>query len=195
MTSGPTDMPTAQRAIACLEELALEQGLDHVSMRDVAKRVGISLAALQYHYPNKAALIDAFVSHTIEHHRRQLVDRFPTGGARLADAVRYALAENLAGTAAGLLEMVYARALHDKATAASLRRFQRVYLEVLRDLVIAEQPDMSADDALVAATLIVALVEGLSDTHASAVDLGADPSRITQTAIALATQTPALVAS
>jgi AcrR family transcriptional regulator len=105
------------RALECLQELSLEKGLDDVSMRDVAKRLGMSLAALQYHYASKAALLDAFVHQTVEGYRGRIdsiLAKSPKGEL-FANLVRFAAMETLEWDRHSVLAMIESRAKHDEA--------------------------------------------------------------------------------
>lgn len=161
--SGAKGGDTALRALECLEDLALEKGLDDVSMRDVAKRLGISLAALQYHYPSKSALLDGFVNRTIDAYRDR-IGAMAGGGVRRSDLsalVRFCAEETLQMSEHGLLAMIEARSHHDEGARRAMERFMGAYVDVLFDSVVSERPDLSPSDARAAAMMICALLEGL----------------------------------
>ena len=197
-TPATEDEPTAMRAVRCFEELAVEQGLDDVSMRDVAKRLGISLAALQYHYPTKAALVDAVVTSIIDLHRQRLDEAVASadGTDRFVEALRYIVAANRDDAeGGGLMNMIWARAAHDERAAATLDRFMRAYVDRVAEVVTAGFPDLSSAQALSAATLTVALLEGLEDVRGTAVTAGADSGDLTSLAVTVASSFPTIVAA
>lgn len=184
--------PTALRALECLKALALEQGLDDVSMRDVARRLGLSLAALQYHYPNKAALLEAFVERTVQTYRDEidaLLAACPPG-ERLASLVRFAAGEALAGDRYRVLAMIEARASHDQTARRAIGAFQHSYLAVMRDAAQADAPDEPADAALLRATLVAAMLEGLPGLLEAAGILGAERTALVELAVAMARAGP-----
>ncbi|MEO1063555.1 MAG: TetR/AcrR family transcriptional regulator [Actinomycetota bacterium] len=196
-TSGERTEPTATRALRCFEELALEQGLDDVSMRDVAKRLGISLASLQYHYATKAALVDAAVASVVDVHRRRLDEAVASadGDDRFVEALRYIVAANVDDAdGIGLMSMIWARAEHDATAAAALRGFMWAYVDRMTEAVVDGFPGLSSTQALLAAALTIALLEGLEDVRATAVDAGADTAQLTEVAVAVAAALPRLVA-
>ncbi len=57
-------------------ELFIEQGFERTSLREIADRLGFSKAALYYHYPSKAELVESIVRPAVQ----SLVD-FLEGGA------------------------------------------------------------------------------------------------------------------
>ncbi len=197
MATETEDEPTARRAVRCFEELALEQGLDDVSMRDVAKRLGISLAALQYHYPTKAELVDAVVASVIDLHRARLEEATAStdGADQFVEALRYIVAANRDDAdEGGLMTMIWARAAHDERAAAALDRFMRAYVDRMTQSVAAGFPGLSPSQALTAATLTVALLEGLEEVRSAAIDAGADPAELMSLAVNVASALPMLVA-
>ena len=170
----PPTAPTAQRALDCLEELALEKGLDDVSMRDVARSLGISLASLQYHYPNKAALLDAFVDEKIKVYRQTIfaiLEQSPNG-RRLASLVRFAAEEAMQPDRYRILSMIEGRASHDDAAKRAMSVFSQAYIDIVREAVTADFPDLHSTRAIVAASLIVAMLEGLPSIAGSADQAG-----------------------
>lgn len=190
------DQPTATRALRCFEELAFEKGLDDVSMRDVAKRLGISLAALQYHYATKSALVDAVVAAVIEVHQRRLDEALASADQadRFSEALRYIAAANADDASGlGLMSMIWARAEHDEAAAAALHRFMRAYLDRMAEVVAESFPELAPAQTVVAATLTVAFLEGLEEVRGTAVGAGVDSDELTSVAVAVASALPTLV--
>lgn len=190
----PRKGDTAARALNGLEEIARRKGLDHVSMREVANHLSISLAALQHHYPTKSALFDAFVEREVDRYRER-VDRIAkeTAGnrSRFTDVLGFMAHETLRVARGGVLSMIEARASHDEASRQALNRFMHAYVDVLSDLVVAEFPDLSDDKALLCATLVCAQLEGLSTTCETARARGIDPTEFLEAAVRAAESIPA----
>ena len=59
---------TQERLLNAAAELFSKQGYAGVSMRDIARAVGITQAAIYHHFPNKDALYIATVTHLFEQH-------------------------------------------------------------------------------------------------------------------------------
>ncbi|MBI1186688.1 MAG: TetR family transcriptional regulator [Alphaproteobacteria bacterium] len=187
---------TAIRALAQLESLALEKGLDDVSMRDVAKRVGVSLAALQYHYPTKTALLDAFVQHSIETYRNRLgtISSAHGDAARYAHVVRFIAIETRRIAEGGVLAMIEARAVHDPAAKRAMSAFMQAYLSTLDQVIADAFPDLTPSQTRHAAALICSLLEGLASTQDAARAFGADDAHLVEAAIQTASLIPKVVA-
>ncbi|MCZ8314134.1 TetR/AcrR family transcriptional regulator [Phreatobacter sp.] len=168
--------PTAQRALEALKSLAQEKGLDDVSMRDVARRLGLSLAALQYHYPNKAALLEAFVRQTVASYRERIetVLAVSAEGEHFASLVRFAAMETVHWDNHGVMAMIEGRASHDDAARNAILLFFRSYLDIMRDALMADSPGLPPAKALLTATLVISMLEGLPTLIEPAGDLGID---------------------
>ncbi|QTN19285.1 TetR/AcrR family transcriptional regulator [Brevundimonas sp. AJA228-03] len=188
---------TAVQALACLEELALETGLDDVSMRDVARRLGISLAALQYHYATKAALLDAFVAHAIAEYRARLaaIAAANVNAPRYGVAIRFMVSETRRIGESGVLAMIQARAFHDPAAKRATQSFMMAYLSTLSDMIAAEFPGLSPEETNRAATLVCSLLEGLASTLDASRARGVDEAQVVEATIHIASVIPELVGS
>lgn len=183
-----SDTDTAGRVLARIQEIALEKGLDALSMRDVAKRAGLSLAALQYHFPNKSGLLDAFIDAELEKYRRR-IDEIRAASSRDAELealVRFAIEETLGSERGGVFPMLEARARHDASTAAALDRFMQFYLETMRDVYLRRQPSLSPKLAALAASQVVAMIEGLATVHPVASRLGVTGMALREAVVAAA---------
>lgn len=154
---------TASDALERMADIALEKGLDSLSMRDVAKRVGISLAALQYHFPTKDMLIRGLVRARLDDYQRrirQVVGRADRPGALVA-LIAFAVERTLEDRTARLFAMLEARAQHDTATAEAMAEFQQSYIDTVEYLLRCERPNLGDAQTAMASALIVAMLEGL----------------------------------
>jgi AcrR family transcriptional regulator len=173
--SGRNRQPdTAGRVMTLMAEIALEKGLDALSMRDVAKRAGISLAALQYHFPSKDALIAAFVDAMLNGYRKEVgvIRSASDQAAELRNIVIFAARQTLDDRTGDIFAMLEARAIHDPSTALALEDFMRSYLETVCDVLLRRHPLLALKDAQLAATRISAMIEGLSSVRSAAQAIG-----------------------
>lgn len=173
--SGANRQPdTAVRVMTLMAEIALEKGLDALSMRDVAKRVGISLAALQYHFPSKDALIAAFVGAMLDGYRKEVgaIHSASDEASELRNLVVFAARQTLDDRTGDIFAMLEARAIHDPSTALALAGFMRTYLETICDALMRRHPLLPLKDSQLAATRIVAMIEGLSSVRSAAQEMG-----------------------
>ncbi|MGA7174082.1 MAG: TetR/AcrR family transcriptional regulator [Candidatus Dormiibacterota bacterium] len=69
-TEAPGAPSTRERILEAALDLFIEQGFDKTSLREVAERVGLTKAALYYHFRSKEELLSSLVdrAHGIGHH-------------------------------------------------------------------------------------------------------------------------------
>ena len=193
--SGPNRQPdTAGRVMPLRAEIALEKGLDALSMRDVAKRAGISLAALQYPFPSKDALIAAFVDSMLDEYRKEIsaICGASDQAAELRNIVIFAVGQTLDERTGDIFAMLEARAIHDQSTAQALDGFMRSYLETVCDVLRRRYPLLPLKDAQLAATKVVAMIEGLSSVRSAANGMGLSREELCD---AVATMAEAVISS
>lgn len=53
--------PTAERVLVATEALCAERGLESVSIRDIAKKAGVSVSVIYHHYGSKIDLLKAVI--------------------------------------------------------------------------------------------------------------------------------------
>lgn len=76
-----------------VRRLIAEHGLDGVTFREVAAAAGVSIGAVQYHFPSKDSILQAVMSDSIERIRQRSRDQIGTGPTR--DRLFRALSEIL----------------------------------------------------------------------------------------------------
>jgi AcrR family transcriptional regulator len=179
---------TAGRVMSLMADLALEKGLDALSMRDVAKRAGISLAALQYHYPSKDALIAAFVTTTLDRYRTEIdaIRAASDTASELRNIVLYAIDQTLDDRTGHIFAMLEARSRHDVKTALAIEGFMQLYIEAMRDAIVRRQPKLTQRAAERAAMRVVAMIEGLASVRSAANEIGITNSEIRADIVAFA---------
>ncbi|KRP28122.1 MAG: hypothetical protein ABS30_06420, partial [OM182 bacterium BACL3 MAG-120924-bin41] len=163
VTKEQTIPPTAIRILDALAEAAFVAGLDGVSMRDVAARAGISLASLQYHYPNKDALLAAFVERTISVHRTRIeqIHCSVDGASLVKAALRYAAEETLRIADDPVLSMIEARVARDETARRCFEELMASYMQMLTELISQSAPGIPEQQVRTKALLICSLLEGL----------------------------------
>lgn len=124
----------------------VEHGYAGTSTRLVAERAGVSLGALQHHFPTKAALTVEATRHLVQRIAAEFVDAAPLGGedqARLGDLLdRLWLVYRGPSFAAGVELLVAART--DGALAAPMRDFDTEVEGLLSRSAVALLPDLAA---------------------------------------------------
>ncbi len=180
---------TRKAALAAFEDIARETGPDAVSMRAVARRTGLTLAALQYHFPSKSNLMEAFVDAQVDAYGQGLdgltrdLEGDPVSALRAA--LEYA-ADLSAEHADGVFEMLRLRARREPTITGRFDQFMDLYLERIAALLGRARPDMSAADTLGLASILVATLEGLETVSSAAGRRGVDMEALKTRLISIA---------
>lgn len=162
--------PYARMVDAVLRVLATH-GFEGVSVRRVAALAGVSIGAVQHHFPTKDAMLGAamdLVAARFQQHLSEAITDDMTAEAKLE-----ALALSLLGvddrdvTVTWLLRL--ARAAVDEATAERHRADWQAVADLLTRQIAAAAPDV---DAPVAAAELLALLDGL------ACSVAVEPARV-----------------
>lgn len=165
----PTD--TKARILVAARELFVERGLQQTSLRDVAKRLGITKPALYYHFDSREALVNSVIQPLIDDMEAFVVARESAG---LADA-RVLLSDyfDLLHHHRDLLTML----VRDLSTLAHLDLGARMMDWRRRLIGMLLGPDAS----LVGQIRGVVAIGGLSDCTVEFPDVA--PARIKATAV------------
>jgi AcrR family transcriptional regulator len=150
-------------------EVMGEDGYEGASMRDMAARAGVSVAALYYHFPSKLDLLREFLDEAYEvilaRLDRRLLEVAPTAPARLDEVVATLIASLLHNEFARLAANVAWREhtrLHPPERIAIDEKRRRV-LDLV-EAVVADgvaSGDFTVDDPREAARAIVSLATSL----------------------------------
>ncbi len=185
----PADRSGASdRVVEAVIELLVAEGFEGVSVRKVAALTGVSIGAVQHHFPTKTAMLTAAMDATSAQFQARLSQRVPEGSSP-ADALRQ-LTALLVGAepderpATVLWLQRIARAAVDPAVAEQQAREWGDLAELIVALLAAARPDRSAEWVADRAAALLALVDGL------AIAVALEPQRMPRDrALLLAEQT------
>ena len=185
----PADRSGASdRVVEAVIELLVAEGFEGVSVRKVAALTGVSIGAVQHHFPTKTAMLTAAMDATSAQFQARLSQRVPEGSSP-ADALRQ-LTALLVGAepderpATVLWLQRIARAAVDPAVAEQQAREWGDLAELIVALLAAARPDRSAEWVADRAAALLALVDGL------AIAVALEPQRMPrERALLLAEQT------
>ncbi|MCZ8380790.1 TetR/AcrR family transcriptional regulator [Mycobacterium sp. CPCC 205372] len=148
-----------ERMVDAVLRALLAEGFEGVSVRKVAAVAGVSIGAVQHHFPTRDAMLDAAMDRAAQRFRDRLADRLPAGlsPAQLCAELAVALvsADDRDVSVIWLLRL--ARAAVDEGTAARHRREWRA----LEDHLAGVLADAGVDDRAAAVELL-ALLDGLA---------------------------------
>jgi len=140
---GRRERPGKAAILRAAIEVMGEDGYEGASMRDMAARAGVSVAALYYHFPSKLDLLREFLDEaydvTLARIDRRLAAADPTPTARLDEVVGTLIASHLHDEFAQLASTVafreYTRLNPPERKAIDKKR--RQLLQLVEDIVAA----------------------------------------------------------
>ena len=158
---GPSD-----RLLDCVLDLLVADGYEGISIRRVATAAGVSIGAVQHHFPTKDALLAAAMDRVSQQFEERLERRLAPGAGpaevlrAVADELLSAGEERRPASVIWLVRM--ARAAVHEPTAEVHRRGWRQVEDLLAALIAAVRPDLTDQAARDEATLLLALLDGLA---------------------------------
>lgn len=159
-TIGEHRAQTRDRILQAVSRLAREQGIDTISMTDVASEAAITRTVLYNYYPDKAALLLAFTER-VTHYFIESYERELPGDASPADRLRAFVRLQLAG----LLAHPHPGAADLSATlgpdayqqlADHVAPMQRILVDILQSGVTSGE--FQAADVAATARMILAVI-------------------------------------
>jgi TetR/AcrR family transcriptional repressor of bet genes len=159
--NGPSD-----RLLNCVLDLLVANGYEGISIRRVATAAGVSIGAVQHHFPTKDALLAAAMDRVSRQFQERLERRLAPG-AGPAEVLRAVAGELLStgqerrpASVIWLVRMARA-AVHEPTAEVHRREWQHVE-DLLAHLIAAVRPDLAEQAARDEATVLLALLDGLA---------------------------------
>lgn len=158
-----------QSAAAVLDAAAAllaEEGAAGLSTRKVAARAGMHAGNLQYYFRTKQDLVRALLERYIDQSRDRVGTRMANSRGTAMDRLRSGIEEILADQVrvpdCALFRELWAMASHDREVAGAVTEFYDGYVRGMTAMLRDLEPRLTAARAQRCATLVVAMLEGLS---------------------------------
>ncbi len=147
--------------------LMIEEGAAALSLRGVAKRVGIKLASLQYHVEGKDALLDLVLDDAIARYTQVLKayrdNRRDSPRKVLHDAVAWLVTQDESWEAFTAFEIqLWSLAEIEPRARQALDAYLGLYQGFLLGLVARARPDLDRSAQTARALALASLIEGAS---------------------------------
>jgi len=146
--------------------LLAEEGAAGLSTRKIAARAGMHGGNLQYYFRTKQDLVRALLERYIDQSRDRVGTRMASAGGSAAERLLHGIEEILADQASAadcaMFRELWALAAHDAEIAAVVDEFYRRYVAEVAAMLRAAAPKLAAARATRIATMVVALLEGMS---------------------------------
>ncbi len=151
-----------EEVLSAAEALLIRDGAEGLSVRSVAKEVGISVGNLQYYFPTRALLFDAVFQRYVATFASDLESVVLTADAPRANFERlfdYWLATEFQPEQ-GLFWQLWAISAHDEHARATMRRVYDGLIAKMAQLLRELHPELRPTAATLRAATITALIEG-----------------------------------
>lgn len=178
---------------AAIRILALE-GYTRFTLRNIAKRVGLRLAAVQHYYPTKKDMLRAAIKGSIKQwdepvSRLMLLPR-RSARSRLQAVIKLHLGSCLDDLTGGFFVALWALAAQDPDALDLLNDTYRTAVERFTRLIMEANPGLVSGEATLRAIQILSLLEGTTITAGPRKQYAAAirqlEKRLVETALAIA---------
>lgn len=146
-------------------EILLANGYAKLTMRGVAKKAGISLGNLQYHYPSRKELVQALLENFIEQTILKIQNQYSmensSAAFRIDDIINIALHDQKSKDACTAIYEIWALSAHDEEASVILKSYYERYCSMMTELVQYLNPALKPEAAKRKAALLMSLFEGL----------------------------------
>jgi AcrR family transcriptional regulator len=151
--------------IQAARDILTSEGYHKLTLRNVAKRVGIKLASLQYHFKNRAALIGALIEQAYEHDLTRGINMFkiePGVDPRLqiGQEIRSHLDLHKSMEKNQFFNQIVAMAIEEPAAQELIDDFYQGVWTIISDLLLKFNPSLDEEERLNRSAQILSLLEG-----------------------------------
>ncbi len=145
-------------------KLLKSDGYSTISMRRIAAEVGISLAAVQHHFPAKAILIKSVVEESLSNFNQSLLDlatssKNPT--IALENMLRFVMDVNKQANTANVFYEIWALANREPVAKKALSKTYELMRDIYEARIAEINPTLSAENIRHRAALLIATGDGL----------------------------------
>ena len=159
---------TSERQLEIVQaarEILVSEGFHRLTLRNVANRVGIKLASLQYHFPNRASLVDALVQQASEYYQskmRNLVKTEPGVDPRLQidQGVRSLLNDHKSEEENQFFNQLMAMSIEEPTARELIDDFYQSLWTLGNDLLKTFRPSLDEEERLNRSAQMLSLLEG-----------------------------------
>jgi AcrR family transcriptional regulator len=163
-----SDRPKAEtrkgKIVAIAIEIIAVEGYPGFSMRNIARRLDVRLAAIQHYFPTKRDLLRAAMETVVDNYTQEMEElRLRddlTPDSRLARMAEIMISASLNPTYSGFFVAFWALAAHDDDAADLLNALHERGVRRLVAMITLIMPDLSEEDCVHRAITILSMLRG-----------------------------------
>ncbi|MFN3958781.1 MAG: TetR/AcrR family transcriptional regulator [Parvularculaceae bacterium] len=155
---------TAAAILEAARDVLVEEGYPSLTMRNVAKRAGVTVGNLSYYYAKRDDLLhdllEAVIQGYVEDFDRIVEDVERSPDQRLEDMIRFVIGDLATKETTGFFPALWGLAAHDPVAEREMTYVYDVERNAFARVVADMRPDLSKRDRDVLALFISASIEG-----------------------------------
>lgn len=155
---------TAAAILEAARDVLVEEGYPSLTMRNVAKRAGVTVGNLSYYYTKRDDLLhdllEAVIQGYVEDFDRivENVERSPA--ERLEDMIRFVIGDLATKETTGFFPALWGLAAHDAVAAKEMTFVYDIERNAFARVIAELRPDLQKEDRGLLALFISASIEG-----------------------------------
>jgi AcrR family transcriptional regulator len=155
---------TAAAILEAARDVLVEEGYPSLTMRNVAKRAGITVGNLSYYYAKRDDLLhdllEAVIQGYVEDFDRIVENVARSPEQRLEDMIRFVIGDLATKETTGFFPALWGLAAHDPVAAKEMAYVYAIERNAFSRVIAELRPDLSKRDRDLLALFISASIEG-----------------------------------
>ena len=159
-------LETRQKIIDVARHILIEEGYENFILRRVAQEADIKPGNLQYYFSSKKELLSAVLLPEISRYEDvydQFAERHLSAESLATELVGFLLKEIKLKSTTNIWYVVWAQSAHDEDLAEMMQDWYQEYMDSLKSLFKLTVPGLSDKRAGHAASILTALMDGLTN--------------------------------
>jgi AcrR family transcriptional regulator len=155
---------TAATILEAARDVLIEEGYPSLTMRNVAKRAGMTVGNLSYYYARRDDLLhdllEAVIQGYVEDFDRIVEDVERSPEERLEAMIRFVVGDLATKETTGFFPALWGLAAHDPVAAREMNYVYEIERNAFARVIAAMRPDLSKKDRSLLALFLSASIEG-----------------------------------
>lgn len=149
----------------CALDILAKNGFEQVTLREVARRLEMSIGNLQHYFPTRESLVEAMLTSVMQQYdvAYSRLEGMDTAAPRdrLIKVIRYLLADISNPRTNGIFFELWAQANRNPFASQIMAKMYRHHIESIEKLIYDVNKDLTPQAARTRAVIIASMIEGL----------------------------------
>lgn len=152
------------KILASARDILVHEGYPKLTMRKVARKAGISLGNLCYHFPTKSSLLHHLLEAVIQGYVLDFdqitKNTHESSSIRLRKLIKFLFDDLATDETSGFFPALWALAAHDPSARTEMKRIYSIERLAFERIIKEIRPDLDAKDSRLLALFVSATIEG-----------------------------------